>query len=95
MKEVLSLFTFGIGERRASWYSLPSSSRMPSVQSLGRPSPTIATRKFRLRTLAACTSLQCQELWTHSDGECRAPVARCRSKKLLIAQPHLHGFGLE
>ena len=80
MKEVLSLFTFGIG-----------ASCLVVFVIVFKP----ATRKLRLRTLAACTSLQCQELWTHSDGECRAPVARCRSKKLLIAQPHLHGFGLE
>ena len=72
MKEVLSLFTFGIG---ASCFVVFVTVVKPDAVSAvpGPTKPDYATRKLRLSTLAACTSLpQCQELWTHSDSECRA-----------------------
>jgi hypothetical protein len=62
MKEVLSLFTFGIG----------GLCFVVSVQSLGRPSPTIATRKLRYARLPPASLPQCQGLSTDSDSECRA-----------------------
>ena len=57
MKEVLSVFTFGIGALCFVVF-VTLSSRLPSVQSMGRASPSIAARTFRLRTSADRTSLQ-------------------------------------
>ena len=58
MKEVLSLFTFGIGALCFVVF-VTVFKRMPSAQSLGRASPTIATRKLRYAyPLRLCRSVR-------------------------------------
>jgi hypothetical protein len=75
MKEVLSVFTFGIG----ALCFVVFLNRSPSPRLLGRPTRPIAARKLRPRSPANRTSLlQYRRLTSGSDSDYRARgVVRC------------------
>jgi hypothetical protein len=73
MKEVLSVFTFGI-ERRASWYSLPSSSLNWTKERIDEMDAALASLKVRANRR--------KTLWHVSNGSKREELNVSKSSPL-------------